>query len=674
MIRARSVLLRSANPPRRRRAAIVSAAVVVAAGAVTWVVGGGEAKTLGSHLLLRSARVASSPSPSPATAGAMSSGPVLVPPPSTGTGTLTWNWRAHPGMGSTRVSGPVTHPMADHAGAGLERLGKTREVFTMGSSALRAASSAPRGMDVSAYQPNISWSRARANGASFAYMKATEGIGYVSSTFGSQYTGSYNAGLIRGAYHFALPDRSSGAAQADYFIRRGGGWSTDGWTLPGALDIEYNPYGSECYGFSRSRMVSWISSFVNEYQARTSRWPVIYSTTDWWRTCTGNSGAFGANDPLWIACYCGSAGTLPAGWSTHTIWQYADSGTFPGDQDVFNGNYRGLQRLAAGTGSNPAAVVGNAGTIRVYVRGTSRGAYENRLPDGGRWSGLNGIGGTLPANLSVLASATGPIDVFGVGTNGRLYADVLTGGTWSGWRDIGGVSGGLQGRPAVVQEHGGKIRVYARGANGNLYEEHLTPGGRWSGFWNMGGQLPSDAAALVGSAGYVWVFAVGTDRALYERHLPAGGSWSGWNRLGGYVTGIPAVAQDHSGTVRVYLRGVSGNLYEAHMPQGGRWTAQWNMGGRFTDGAAALIGSSGYVWVFGVGTDQALYERHLPAGGSWSGWARVGGSVAGVPSVAQDRAGTVRVYLRGTSAGLYETHTISGGGWSRPWNMGGVLF
>src|SRR6266566_9497393 len=409
LIRARSVLFRSASSPQRR-GVIVVAVVVVAAGAVTWAVGGGEARTLGTHLLLSSARVAASPTPTATAAatGATSSGPVLVPPPSTAT--LTWNWRVHPAMGSTRVSGPVTHPLADHAGSGLERLGYHRKVASMGSSALVPASAAPRGMDVSAYQPNISWSRAKANGASFAYMKATEGIGYVSSSFASQYTGSYNSGLIRGAYHFALPDRSSGAKQADYFIGRGGGWSADGRTLPGALDIEYNPYGSECYGLSRSGMVSWISSFVGEYQARTSRWPVIYSTTDWWRTCTGNSSAFGANDPLWIACYCGSAGTLPAGWSTHTIWQYADSGTFPGDQDVFNGDYGGLQRLAAGSGSNPAAVVGNTGTVRVYVRGTSRGAYENRLPDGGQWSGLHGIGGTLPANLSVLASAAGPID------------------------------------------------------------------------------------------------------------------------------------------------------------------------------------------------------------------------------------------------------------------------
>jgi GH25 family lysozyme M1 (1,4-beta-N-acetylmuramidase) len=202
------------------------------------------------------------------------------------------------------------------------------------------------GMDVSSYQGNVDWGSAAANGAQFAYIKATEGTGYTNAYFAQQYNGSYNAGLIRGAYHFALPDNSGGATQADYFVDHGGGWSNDGKTLPGALDIEYNPYGATCYGLSQSAMVSWISAFSTEYRARTGVYPTIYSTTDWWTTCTGNSSAFGSTNPLWLARYSSSAGTLPAGWSYYTFWQNADSGTFPGDQDQFNGDYSQLQRIA----------------------------------------------------------------------------------------------------------------------------------------------------------------------------------------------------------------------------------------------------------------------------------------------------------------------------------------
>ncbi len=112
------------------------------------------------------------------------------------------------------------------------------------------------------------------------------------------------------------------------------------------LDIEYNPYGATCYGLSQDSMVGWISDFVNEVHARTNKWATIYSTFDWWSTCTGNSAAFAANDPLFIASYSSSVGTLPAGWGYYTFWQYADSGTFPGDQDVFNGTEQNLINLA----------------------------------------------------------------------------------------------------------------------------------------------------------------------------------------------------------------------------------------------------------------------------------------------------------------------------------------
>ncbi len=212
-----------------------------------------------------------------------------------------------------------------------------------------AASSEVLGLDVSAAQGDVNWSTVKADGAQFAYVKATEGTYYTNPDFTQQYEGSYDVGLIRGAYAFANPSYSSGTAQADYFVAHGGGWSADGKTLPGVLDIEYNPYGAECYGLSQSGMVSWIRAFVNAYHAKTGRWAVIYSTTDWWTTCTGNNSGFGSEDPLWLARFASSAGTPPAGWGFYTIWQYADSGTFPGDQDVFNGTSARLSALALNT-------------------------------------------------------------------------------------------------------------------------------------------------------------------------------------------------------------------------------------------------------------------------------------------------------------------------------------
>ena len=204
------------------------------------------------------------------------------------------------------------------------------------------------GMDVSSYQGNVDWQTAWNNGGRFAYIKATEGTYYTNGNFAQQYNGSYDVGMIRGSYHFATPNTTDGATQANYFVDNGGGWSGDGKTLPGALDIEWNPYGADCYGLSAGQMVQWILDFSNTYHARTGVWPVIYTAQSWWQECTGNQGDFSSTNPLWVAKYASDPGTLPYAWGYYTFWQYADSGTFPGDQDVFNGAYDRLQALANG--------------------------------------------------------------------------------------------------------------------------------------------------------------------------------------------------------------------------------------------------------------------------------------------------------------------------------------
>jgi hypothetical protein len=61
---------------------------------------------------------------------------------------------------------------------------------------------------------------------------------FIDPDFNRNYAGATNVGIIRGAYHFARPGKSSGAAQAHYFLAHGGGWSSDGRTLPGAIDLE----------------------------------------------------------------------------------------------------------------------------------------------------------------------------------------------------------------------------------------------------------------------------------------------------------------------------------------------------------------------------------------------------------------------------------------------------
>lgn len=210
------------------------------------------------------------------------------------------------------------------------------------------AAGGPRGHDVSSHQGRVDWKKAHGGGARFAYVKATESTTYVNPYFRGQFDGARDAGLLHGAYHFALPDKSTGKAQAEYFLRNGGGWRADGWTLPPALDVERNPYGATCYGLSRAATVAWIRDFSDEVRARTGRRPVIYTSTEWWTACTGGTAAFARDHPLWVADYGARPHPLPAGWRYWTFWQHDDGGPLPGDQDVFNGDMTHLRRLAKG--------------------------------------------------------------------------------------------------------------------------------------------------------------------------------------------------------------------------------------------------------------------------------------------------------------------------------------
>ncbi|MBO0839667.1 MAG: lysozyme [Sciscionella sp.] len=240
------------------------------------------------------------------------------------------------------ASAKVTHPDQDWLGSQVAKHEGSKHVV------IRPQVTGTPGLDVSGYQGNVDWSSVAANGAKWMYTKATESTDYTNPYFSQQYTGAYYAGIVHGAYHFATPNTSSGAAQADYFVSHGGGWSKDGKTFPGMLDMEWNPYGSDCYGLSQSGMTAWILSFSNEYHAKTTRWPVIYTATSWWNECVGSTGDFSSTNPLMLACYCSSPGTMPYNWGYQTIWQYADSGTFPGDQDTFNGDESRVLALANG--------------------------------------------------------------------------------------------------------------------------------------------------------------------------------------------------------------------------------------------------------------------------------------------------------------------------------------
>jgi GH25 family lysozyme M1 (1,4-beta-N-acetylmuramidase) len=229
---------------------------------------------------------------------------------------------------SPQVLKQLAHPaqMTPMTGSGQLAPGVTPSIAVPGDE---------QGIDVASFQhPNgaaIDWSQVAGSGIGFAMVKATEGAYYRNPYALTDLAQAQAAGLSVAAYAFAIPNgngsSSDPVAQADYLLNDLGTLSR---TVPIALDIEYNPYGGECYGKTSSAMVAWINKFDSEIKAKTGRLPFIYTAKTWWADCTGNSTELG-RIPLWVPDYS-TAGSpaLPAGWSTWASWQYSSTGTVPG--------------------------------------------------------------------------------------------------------------------------------------------------------------------------------------------------------------------------------------------------------------------------------------------------------------------------------------------------------
>jgi GH25 family lysozyme M1 (1,4-beta-N-acetylmuramidase) len=208
---------------------------------------------------------------------------------------------------------------------------------------------AEQGVDVASFQhPNgkaINWRKAHTAGIRFAGVKTTEGAYYRNPYALTDLAQARAAKLAVVAYAFAIPNgngaSSKAATQASYLLSYLG---TQSRTVPIMLDIEYNPYGGECYGLSTRAMVAWVSAFSGRIKAKTGRKPIIYTPPRWWATCTGGNRAFGKASPVWVPDYTSSGSpALPAGWSTWSLWQYTSTGTVrgipaPGSTDLDQAN------------------------------------------------------------------------------------------------------------------------------------------------------------------------------------------------------------------------------------------------------------------------------------------------------------------------------------------------
>jgi len=265
-----------------------------------------------------------------------------------------------------------------------------------------------RGIDVASYQHQngaaISWASVARTGYKFAAIKTTEGNYYVNPYAIPDIVSAMSSGLYATVYHFAIPNITTGAVQAQFALKYSK-YRSGGRALPLMLDIEYDPYVStdhtnECYGLSAAAMRTWISSFVSTARTATGQYPIIYTTANWWDTCTGSSTAFGA-DPMWVAAYGVSSPPMPAGWPAYTFWQYSSAGTVSGvstaggtDLSYFNPRVVGLIDPGSQASKGGAKVGLQVASLDAVARATLKFTASG-LPPGLSITAAGDITGTI---------------------------------------------------------------------------------------------------------------------------------------------------------------------------------------------------------------------------------------------------------------------------------------
>ncbi|MEV4743100.1 glycoside hydrolase family 25 protein [Streptomyces sp. NPDC049555] len=180
--------------------------------------------------------------------------------------------------------------------------GSPREVYDMGI----------YGQDWASYQS----SNPDTSGLSFAFVKITEGLGYVNPKWVAQRDHAKAHGLVWGGYHY--PHMANDARrEADYFLRQ------VAWRPGDIVVLDWEGYDDANAGVPKSRQVAYRDAWLAYVKDRMPDNPVgMYCNLDYWLHVdqTSNYGDF-----LWIATAGRPAGRpgIQAPWLFH---QYSESG------------------------------------------------------------------------------------------------------------------------------------------------------------------------------------------------------------------------------------------------------------------------------------------------------------------------------------------------------------
>jgi lysozyme len=203
-----------------------------------------------------------------------------------------------------------------------------------------------KGLDVSSHQGAINWMTVKRNGFEFAFIKATEGAGYIDPKVAVNANAAQAAGLKIGYYHFATlrqfdplvgktPETTDeivkdAVSEANYFFKVTGRLPVA--EFPMILDFENDVVNRHTLPnpFDKTQNTLWVETFVRTLH-RAGCHAVLYCNRQYFENHLNNTPLLG-KIPLWYALYSNTLTppASPKSWQPWDIWQFTAKGIVPG--------------------------------------------------------------------------------------------------------------------------------------------------------------------------------------------------------------------------------------------------------------------------------------------------------------------------------------------------------
>lgn len=223
------------------------------------------------------------------------------------------------------------------------------------------------GVDISGHQDGFALQHAKAAGAEFAILKATEGHTFRDKVFHSHLKDARANGMIVAAYLYVWHN-STPAQMAQTFADY-----VNDTSVPAILDIENNS----------GRSVAHWKATIAELNKRGYKTPLIYLPRWYWQQV--GSPSLAGLPPLWSSNYPSGGGEMKstyaraggdtgAGWAGYgglsvAMWQFTEGASIAGwgvDANAYKGTRADLEKLLTGKTAAPSTPKEN--TVTDYAR------------------------------------------------------------------------------------------------------------------------------------------------------------------------------------------------------------------------------------------------------------------------------------------------------------------